>query len=368
ELRTGDIRDLTPFEQTQCQVVEQNPNFPNEILVTLNQRNKALHDVYRLFLDSKKLELEAENPGDVVGWLADSKMKVRACQAMNAQGEILLRTRAKADDEWKTFITWENEDSMSSVISFTENGKGLYLVDSRNANTLRLVEVNMETQDIKTIAEDVRYDIGGVVQHRMKNDIQAVQILKERVHWTVLDEAIRADFEKAMAVHDGDFSLISRDQKDRIWLIGFNTDSGSIPYYMFNRETQEVHFLFSNRPALEKYKLAPMKPISFKARDGLVIEGYITLPVNTDPKTVPLILNVHGGPWVRDTWGYHPEAQWMASNGYACMQVNYRGSTGYGKDFVNAGNREWSRKMHDDLVDAVEWAKEEGYYDGIRCA
>src|SRR5262249_26792653 len=116
------------------------------------------------------------------------------------------------------------------------------------------------------------------------------------------------------------------------------------------------------------YKLAPMKPISFQSRDGLSIHGYLTLPLGLPPKNLPLVLNVHGGPWHRDTWGYHPEAQWLANPGYACLQVNFRGSTGYGKNFLNAGNREWGRNMQNDLTDAVKWAVNQGYADPKRLA
>jgi dipeptidyl aminopeptidase/acylaminoacyl peptidase len=160
--------------------------------------------------------------------------------------------------------------------------------------------------------------------------------------------------------HTGDFSLISRDDADQTWLIAFTVDNWPVPFYAYDRKSQHVTFLFDNQPDLNRYTLSHMQPISFPSRDGLTIHGYLTLPAGAQPHNLPLVLNVHGGPWGRDHWGYNPEAQWFANRGYASLQVNFRGSTGYGKDFLNAGDKEWGRNMHNDLVDAVQWAIKEG--------
>jgi dipeptidyl aminopeptidase/acylaminoacyl peptidase len=150
--------------------------------------------------------------------------------------------------------------------------------------------------------------------------------------------------------------------------VGYSLDDGPASYYVYYRNTGKFEFLFVTRPELEKYKLAPMEAVSVKTRDGLTIHGYITFPPDGRRKNLPMVLNVHGGPWARDTWGYDPEAQWMASRGFICLQMNYRGSSGYGKKFLNAANREWGGKMHDDLIDAVNWAADKGYADPKRVA
>jgi dipeptidyl aminopeptidase/acylaminoacyl peptidase len=150
--------------------------------------------------------------------------------------------------------------------------------------------------------------------------------------------------------------------------VGFTKDDGPIPYYAYSRDTKEATFLFVHRPELEKYTLADMEPISFKSRDGLTIEGYITYPPGIPRENLPVVLNVHGGPWYRDSWGYNPEAQWLANRGYACLQVNFRGSTGYGKEHLNAGDKEWGGKMHNDLLDAVDWVVGQGIADPERIA
>ena len=159
-----------------------------------------------------------------------------------------------------------------------------------------------------------------------------------------------------------------RNTDGDIWVIGFTADDGPVKYYMFDRNTKEAKFLFVHKPDLNDYPLAKMEPISFTSRDGLTIHGYVTFPPGKERTNLPMVLNVHGGPWYRDTWGYNREAQWLANRGYVCLQVNFRGSTGYGKDFLNAGDREWGGKMHDDLIDAVNWAVDEGYADPAKIA
>jgi dipeptidyl aminopeptidase/acylaminoacyl peptidase len=193
-------------------------------------------------------------------------------------------------------------------------------------------------------------------------------VQRARTEWIVLDEAVREDFEALENLGRGDFSVTSRDRADENWLVAVNSDDGGASYHAYDRRTKRGEHLFDARPELADYALAKMEPISFTSRDGLEVEGYLTLPPGWRPENLPMVLNVHGGPWARDGWGYDPEAQWFANRGYACLQVNFRGSTGYGKEFLNAGNREWGGRMHDDLVDAVGWAVERGVADPERVA
>jgi dipeptidyl aminopeptidase/acylaminoacyl peptidase len=176
------------------------------------------------------------------------------------------------------------------------------------------------------------------------------------------------DFDTIGGIHRGDFFIISRDNADTKWVVAFTVDNGPVPFYAYERQSLRATLLFDNQPELNKYTLATMEPISFTSRDGLTIHGYLTLPQVEQKTGLPMVLNVHGGPWGRDEWGYRPDAQWFANRGYACLQVNFRGSTGYGKDFVNAGDREWGRNMHYDLVDAVRWAIEKGIADPNKVA
>jgi dipeptidyl aminopeptidase/acylaminoacyl peptidase len=194
-------------------------------------------------------------------------------------------------------------------------------------------------------------------------------ILKDRMTYVVLDPSVEDDLKAIRGLHPGDPMFLGRDESDQTWLVGFTVDAGSLTFYMYDRPSKSGRLLFEARPALSSYRLAAMEPFSFTARDGLEIHGYVTFPPGQEGRSnLPAVLDVHGGPQVRDSWGYNPEAQWFANRGYLCVQVNYRGSTGYGKAFVNAGDREWGGKMHDDLIDAVSYVTAAGWADPSRVA
>lgn len=369
DLTNGAEKELTPFESVQAQIIDTSKRLPHLLLVALNKENLELHDAYRLDLGSGQLEMAAKNPGDVMEWIADADLQVRGAVAGLPDGGSELRVRLSEADEWQTVLQWDPEDSMTSApLGFTLDGSALYLRDSRRANASRLVKLHLDTGQIEVLAEDPQYDVTEVIVHPDTYEPQAVAFLKARQEWVVLDEDIRHDIEQLHTVHRGDLRFNNRDHSDTVWLVGYVADDGPVSFYAYDRNTKTATFLFDNRPELRKYTLAPMQPFSFTARDGLTIHGYITFPPGLERKGLPMVLNVHGGPWWRDVWGFDPQAQWLANRGYICMQVNFRGSTGYGKHFVNAGDREWAGKMHDDLIDAVQWAIEQGYADPKRVA
>ncbi|MFH0980384.1 MAG: S9 family peptidase [Planctomycetota bacterium] len=369
DLKTNEERDLTPLEGVRAEVLAVDPKFPSEILVGINNRNPELHDVYRVKLADGTRTLEAENTEGFTGWVPDHDFKVRAAVKSDAQGGSLLMARDNPDSAWRTVVSWGIEDSLTSdPLGFTPDGRGLYVLSSKGNNTGQLRELDLATGKEKVLASDDQADVADVFAHPVKHTIQAVSFNTERVHWKVLDPAIEADFAAIAKIRDGDFEVINRDQGDQTWLVSFSTDDGPIYYYAFDRKTKNGTLLFSNRKALEDLALAKMEPVSFKARDGLTLHGYLTTPPGIEPKNLPMVLLVHGGPWARDEWGFSPYVQWAANRGYAVLQVNFRGSTGYGKEFVNAANREWGGKMQNDLVDAVQWAVARGTADPKRVA
>lgn len=361
--------DLTPFDKVQVQILAHRKEHPDVILLGMNKDDERLHDVYRLDLKTNQLDLVEKNPGDVIGWTADVDLAVRAAVATTADGGMQLRVRETAESEWRTAVTWPPEDSLTSgPIGFTRDGKSLYLTESRNTNTSRLVSFDIAGGETTVIAEDPRYDLGGAVIHPDSREVQMVAFIRARQEWTVLDEAIKEDVAHISHLNPGDFDLTDRTHADDKWIIQFTRDAESVSYQLYDRQSKRTRLLFHTRPDLDEFTLSEMKPIKFLSRDGLVIEGYLTVPPGVEQSALPTVLLVHGGPWHRDMWGYDPEAQWLANRGYACLQVNFRGSTGYGKDFVNAGDREWGARMHDDLVDAVGWITEQGVADRERIA
>ncbi len=366
--RTLERRDLTPFEGIHATIIGTSKRRPDEVLVGINADNPQLHDVYRLHLASGELVKEIVNPG-YAGWLADEDLQVRCAIAPLPDGSFNVLVRDSGEGEFRHLLTIPPEDATSTdVVSFSGDGQSMLMISSAGSDTGRLARVDLATGDATVLAEDPEADVSGVLLHPDTRDPLIVSVLKDRMTYVVLDESVADDLKAVRALHPGDPSFSGRDEADRSWLVAFNVDAGSVSYFMYDRASKTGRLLFEARPALSGYELAAMEPFSFTARDGLVVHGYATFPPGLGRESLPAVLNVHGGPQVRDAWGYHPEAQWLANRGYLCIQVNYRGSTGYGKGFVAAGDREWGGKMHDDLVDAVEYAVAQGWADRSKVA
>ena len=368
DLQTMQRRDLTPFDGVQTQLIAMERKFPTELLIGLNRDNVQLHDVYRLDLVTGELTKEVENFG-VVGWEADAQLVVRAAAAPQPDGGYTLLVRDDSDSDWRPLLTVASDDALTSApIAFSEDGRSLLATSSVGAQTGRLVRIDIATGATEVLAQDPEADVQGVRLHPDTREPQIVTVLKDRSEYLVLDPAVAADLAAIRALHHGDPTFEDADDADATWLIGFTNDSGPVSYFSYDRASRTGRFLFEARPELSRFELAAMEPFSFTARDGLTVHGYASFPPGADRSGLPTVINVHGGPWVRDVWGYNPEAQWLANRGYLCIQVNYRGSTGYGKSFVNAGDREWGGRMHDDLVDAVAYAVGQGWTDPARVA
>ena len=377
DIYTKEVKDLTPFNNVQVQIVAMDQNHPHELLIDMNRENPRLRDVYKVNLRTGSVKMVAKNTGDIRAWFADSQFRVRGALKAANYGGLELLVRENESTDWRKVVCWGLDNSENSYpVGFSKDGKFFYLFDSCGSITSRLVKLNLLTLESDIIFEDLEYDLyRGVVfgvDNIMKNpdsyEIQAVSISRARSEWEILDDSIRDDFVHIQALEDGDFFFSSRSYDDKIWTIGFVRDDGPESYYIYDRTSKTAEFLFYVDPELANYRLAKMEPISFKSRDGLTIHGYITFPPGKERKNLPLVLHPHGGPWHRNVWGYDPDAQWLANRGYICLQVNFRGSTGYGKYFVNAAIREWGGKMHNDLVDSVNWAVEQGYADPEKLA
>jgi dipeptidyl aminopeptidase/acylaminoacyl peptidase len=361
-------RDLTPFEGIHATIIGTSKRLPDEVLVGINADNPQLHDVYRLHLSSGELVKEIENPG-YAGWIADEDLVVRCAIAPLPDGSFNVLVRDSGADEFRFLLAIPAEDATSTdVVSFSGDGRSLLMISAAGSDTGRLARVDLATGESTVLAEDPEADVTGALLDPDTREPLLVMILKDRMTYVVLDPSVADDLKAVRALHPGDPSFSGRNEADTTWLIAFNVDAGSATYFMYDRTTKTGKLLFSARPALDGYELAAMEPFSFPARDGLVIHGYVTFPPGLGRTRLPAVLNVHGGPQVRDTWGYNPEAQWLANRGYLCVQVNYRGSTGYGKAFIAAGDREWGGKMHDDLVDAVDYIVSQGWADRPKVA
>jgi dipeptidyl aminopeptidase/acylaminoacyl peptidase len=368
DLATAKTRDLTPFPGVRVQGVDLDKDHPDTVLVGLNKRTKAAFDMHRVTISTGEEKLDTENPGNVLGWTTDKDFVIRAATATNMkEGGYDLLVRAKPGDEWKTIKHWSMEEQ-GSAAGFGADANTLYVVGNHDANTMRLVKLDLATGKEEVVAEDKEYDIGGAMIDEKRRVPLAVSVTRARTEWKVLDESVRADFEALAKVRRGDFAVSSQTTDQSKWVVAYTADNGPVAYYLYDRPTKKAELLFVNNSKLEKVQLAETEPVSYKARDGLTVHGYLTKPLGVEAKNLPTVLLVHGGPWARDSWGFNPLAQFLANRGYAVLQVNFRGSTGYGKAFLNAGNREWAGKMHQDLLDAVEWIVKEGVADPKKVA
>jgi dipeptidyl aminopeptidase/acylaminoacyl peptidase len=367
DLDSGNIRDLTPFQGVRADVVAAHPRRPQLLLVQMNLRDRRLMDVYALNLVTGALTLDTQNPGDVDAWTTDDGMVVRAATAITPDGATEIRVREGKAAPWKQLIKAGPDDDLS-LLDFSLDGRSLFLMTSLGSQTIRVVRRDLKTGAQTVLAQDAKADAAGAVVHPTRHSVQAVAFAPTRVRWDVVDPSIRDDFAALERISEGDFELESRDLADDTWIVRFKSDRGGTRWFLYRRPSKRATLLFVARPRLEGCVLAEMRPVSFTARDGLELTGYLTLPPGVPAEGLPMVLDVHGGPWFRDGWGWDPEAQWLANRGYAVLQVNFRGSTGYGKAFLHAGDRQWGLKMQDDLTDSVRWAVAQRVADPRRVA
>lgn len=391
-VQTKEDKNLTPFEEIlgpdnqpitlpngkklrpMAQIQEVSYKYPNKILIGLNNRNPQYHDIYQLNILTGEMELIQQNDR-FIGFQSDDNYTVRYALEMTPDGGSELFV---PDDNggWKSFDVIMMEDVLTTApITFDKTGDVLYMIDSRGRNTAALISVNLKTGEKVLIFQDPKADLSDIMIHPIEKTIEAAACNHTRTEWKILDESIKPDLDYLKGLTDGDLNVTSRSLDDNVWTVAYVKDDGPVRYYLYDRTEQKAQFLFSNRKELEKLKLSKMHPVIIDSRDGLELISYLTLPHWTDPdgdarpeKALPMVLFVHGGPWARDTWGYNPYHQWLANRGYAVLSVNYRGSTGFGKEFINASNLEWAGKMHDDLIDAVNWSIDQAIADKDKIA
>jgi dipeptidyl aminopeptidase/acylaminoacyl peptidase len=363
DISTKQTRDLTPFEKVRVDIVGYDWKAPDVILVQMNKRDPQLFDVHRVDLKTGKVDLDTQNPGDVAGWQPDNSAQVRAAQVQTPDGGTIVRVRDDNKSPWRELIKWGADETFGNVVGFTPDNKSLWVLTSLDANASRLLEIEIATGKRKVISEDAQFDASGTVNNPKTAELEAVSYVRQRTEYEIVDPKVKADFEALHKIRGGDITGVSPNLDNTKWVVTFVSDDAPVYWYLYDRGSKNATLLFSNRPALEKYRLASMKPLEYSARDGMKLYGYLTTPAGVPAKNLPMVLFVHGGPWGRDEWGYNGYAQWLANRGYAVLQVNFRGSTGYGKKYVNAGDRQWAGTMHTDLIDGKDWAVKEKVAD-----
>ncbi|MGE0870829.1 MAG: alpha/beta fold hydrolase [Kofleriaceae bacterium] len=366
DVSDGKTTDLTPYANTRASVVSLSDRKPTTLMMIMNDRKPQMFDLYKVDLLTGKRELVVQNDDGLLSYDIDNDMKVRfATKKLPDGSSQVLSYDGKG---WKPFETIPFEDAESTgALAFAPGNNALYWTETRGRDTGALVSLDLKTKKQTVLAEDPRADVGGAMIHPRTHKLQAVSFEYDRERWKVLDKSIEKDLAALAKLDGGEVHVGSRTLDDKTWIVATTSEQHPGRYYVWDRGKQKATFLFASRPDLENQPLVKMHPVEIKARDGLTLVSYLTLPASADAdgdgkanSPAPMVLLVHGGPWARDSWGYNPLHQLFANRGYAVLSVNFRGSTGFGKKFLNAANLQWSKKMHDDLLDAVDWAVKAG--------
>lgn len=366
DIVTGKQTAYTETEKVTVQLVAASPKVPGSILIGLNNRAPEFHDVYRLDLASGKRELVLQNDR-WAGFLADWDLNVRFGFRQTPGGGAVV-DRIGTDGKATVFADIGADDAFTTAPEgLTADGKTLYLRDSRNRNTGALFAVDLATGKQRLIGGSEKADVSGVITHPTSGEVEAYGVDYLKPEWVAVSAALKDDVAVLDRELKGKWSVVSQSLDNRLWTLEVDRVSEPVTFYLYDRNARKVSRLFTARPDLEGRRLAPMGTFEIRSRDGLVLTAYLSLPPGTDrdndgkpERPLPMVLFVHGGPWARDEYGYNSVHQWLANRGYAVLSVNYRGSTGFGKSFLNAATREFAGKMHDDLIDAVNWAIREG--------
>jgi dipeptidyl aminopeptidase/acylaminoacyl peptidase len=365
---SGETKTLTPFEKTRVEVIGVSNQVKDHILIGLNNRDPKWHDVYALSLKDGALTKVLQNDGGYAGFLADDTLVLRGASRPNAGGgnDFFLITANKVAD--KPFTATGLEDAFTTFpAGFSTDGTTLYWIDSRGRDKAALIAEDVASSKKTVIGESDKADIDGTLTNPKTGKVEAFSVNYLKNEWTAIDPAVKGDIEFLQTSLKGDIAVTSRTFADDLWTVSVDTVIAPPAVYLYDRKAKALKQLYVSRPELAGLPLAAMFPREIKTRDGLTEVSYLSLPPGSDAngdgipeKAVPLVLMVHGGPWARDEFGYNPYHQWLANRGYAVLSVNYRGSTGFGKAHVSAANLQWGLKMHDDLIDAVDWAVKSG--------
>jgi dipeptidyl aminopeptidase/acylaminoacyl peptidase len=363
-----DLKDHTPFEKVQASVIDILEDKPNEILIQHNKRNPQVFDVYRLNLATGDSKMVAENPGNITGWITDHDGKIRAATATDGVNTSLLY-RASEKDKFKNVITTDFKESISPVL-FTFDNKNLFCVSNLNRDKVVLVEFDPLTgKEVRVLYENPEADLTGVEYSRKRKVLTTVYYETDKLKKHFLDpETGEIDKKIQQQIPGYEFIVTRHNADEDKLLVHVTSDRYFGGAYYYDVKADKLTKLADYKPWLKEDNMAEMKPVSYTSRDGLTIHGYLTLPKGVASKDLPVVINPHGGPWARDSWGFNPEAQFLANRGYAVLQMNFRGSTGYGKKFWQASFKQWGRTMQDDISDGVRWLIKEGIADSSRVA
>ncbi len=364
----SDPRELTPFEGVKCEVVDELEDRDNEVLFQMNRRDPKFFDVYRLDVGKAKMTLLAENPGNIQRWITDHEGRVRLATTTDGVRTSLLY-RDTEDSSWSTVATYDFKETVEPLF-FTFDGRSIYVTSNVGRDKAATCRYDLRAGlEAETIFEHPDVDVSGLLHSKRRKVVTGATFVTDRLHYHFFDperRRIQEFIDERLPERENSLVSHSRDETRYIVYSGSDRTRGS--YHLLDTDKWSLTKLFDLSPWLSEEEMARMETITYRSRDGLIIHGYLTLPPGEEPRRLPLLVHPHGGPWHRDTWGFNPEIQFLANRGYAVLQMNFRGSTGYGRAFWKAGFGQWGLKMQDDVTDAVQWAIDSGIADPARVA
>lgn len=360
--------DHTPFEKVRSEVIDILEDTPDELLIANNKRNPQLFDVYLLNTVSGELKMVAENPGNITSWITDHNGKIRA--AVTSDGvntSVLYRETEK--DQFKTVITTSFKETLTPVL-FTFDNKNLYCLSNLGRDKTAVVEFDPNTaKELKIIYENPDVDVSGLDYSKFRKVLTTVYYETDKLQKYFLDSTMQQiDNKIKLQIPNYIFQITRKSRDETKLLVYTSSDRYFGGYYLYDAKSGEFTKLADFMPWLKEENMAEMKPVNYQSRDGMTIHGYLTLPNGVKAENLPVVINPHGGPWARDSWGFNPEVQFLANRGYAVLQMNFRGSTGYGRKFWEASFKQWGRTMQDDITDGVKWLINQGIADSSRIA
>ncbi|MFC0875488.1 prolyl oligopeptidase family serine peptidase [Saccharicrinis sp. FJH2] len=362
----NDFKGLTVFDGVRTQIIDDLEEIDDEILIGLNKRNPRVFDPYRLNIVTGEMTMVAENPGNIMGWMTDHDGKLRIAVATDGVNQTILY-RDTEEEPFRPVITLNFKETLSPVL-FTFDNKKVYALSNlgRDKTAAVVYDIANAKEDSVIFATD-EADISGISYSRKDKKLLAITYTTAKRNIHFLDDGYKKMVEQVESELPGlEVRFTSENKAEDKFMVRTFSDKTRGAYYFFDKTTGDLSELAELSPWLDPTQLCDMKPIEYKSRDGLTIHGYLTLPKGYEPKDLPVVVNPHGGPWARDNWGFNPEVQLLANNGYAVLQMNFRGSTGYGKAFWEASFKQWGRTMQDDITDGVEWLIKQGIADSTR--
>ncbi len=360
--------NLTPFDNVKSQIIDDLEDDPNFIIVGLNIRNPQIHDAYRLDVNSGELTMLAENPGNISSWMTDNDGVLRIATTSDGVNTSVLY-RENEDQDFQSILTTNFKESVSPLF-FTFDNKELYVSSNRGRDKSAIYTFNLQTaKEDSLIFEHVEVDVYNLMRSRKRQVITGVSYTTDKTYRVFFDqerEVLQQKIEQKLPNLDVVISSSNKDETKSVVVAYSDKSRGT--YYYYDIKEDKLIKLADLSPWLNEKDMASMVPISYQSRDGLTINGYLTLPVGSSGKNLPVVVNPHGGPWARDYWGFNPEVQYLANQGYAVFQMNFRGSTGYGREFWELSFKQWGLTMQDDITDGVNWLINEGIADPDRIA